>query len=50
MYKVNQFGVIIRESDGAIIPPDDNNSDYVEYQEWIAQGNAPVEYIEGNNG
>ncbi len=47
MYKVNQYGVIIRISDGAIIPPDENNTDYVEYLAWLAQGNTPVNYVEG---
>ena len=33
-------GVIIR-SDGLQIPPANDNTDYQEYLEWLAEGNTP---------
>lgn len=36
--------VIQRTSDGAFIPEDPHNRDYVEYREWVDAGNtAPTE-------
>ena len=32
---------IFRTSDGAIIPTDDTNTDYIEYKAWLAKGNTP---------
>ena len=46
-YKIikNFYGEQIqRTSDGAYIPEDLNNKDYVEYKEWVDEGNtAPKE-------
>jgi hypothetical protein len=39
-YKLDPPGVI-RTSDGAQIPPDENNSDWLAYQDWLEEGNTP---------
>lgn len=40
-YKLLQFGAICRLSDNASIPPDPANTDFIEYQKWLAAGNTP---------
>lgn len=35
--------VIRRDSDGACIPQDEGNKDYLEFLEWVAEGNTPTE-------
>jgi hypothetical protein len=39
MYTLTQSGVTIN---GSYIPNDPGNRDWVEYQEWLAQGNTPA--------
>jgi len=34
---------ILRKSDNAVIPFDNNNTDYQEYLAWVAEGNTPEE-------
>ncbi|GJE59751.1 hypothetical protein [Methylobacterium trifolii] len=34
--------VVRRESDGAFIPADPGNTDWLAYRAWIAAGNAPA--------
>lgn len=43
MYKLNNnLTSITRLSDGAAIPCATDNKDYVEYLEWLSQGNVPI--------
>ena len=32
---------ILRDLDGAFIPPDSMNTDYINYLAWVAKGNTP---------
>jgi hypothetical protein len=41
-YQLLQSGGIHRLSDNAFIPPDPANTDYAEYQQWLAAGNTPL--------
>lgn len=40
-YKLTKGSSIIRVADGASIPADPANSDYADYQKWLAAGNTP---------
>jgi hypothetical protein len=33
---------VIRTTDGACIPFDPDNQDFVQYQKWISEGNTPL--------
>lgn len=37
----NDPHIIIRDEDQAHIPDDPNNTDYMEYMEWLSAGNVP---------
>lgn len=41
MYRRTSSDVVIRISDGTLIPADERNADWRAYQAWLAQGNAP---------
>lgn len=40
-YQLTQDNTIFRITDGAFIPPDLSNSDYVVYLDWLEEGNTP---------
>jgi hypothetical protein len=42
MYKLHGEYTIYRFSDGAFIPRDPENCDYMKYQQWEVAGNKPV--------
>ena len=39
---------VIRTTDGACIPFDPDNQDFVEYQKWLDAGNTPIPADEPN--
>ena len=43
---VNQYA-IIRTTDNTCIPFDPANTDFIEYQRWLAEGNQPLPADEG---
>lgn len=40
---------VIRVSDGACIPPDERNRQWRTYMAWVAKGNTPAPYVEGDD-
>jgi len=43
-YSLSENGIIIRSSDGAFIPADSGNADYMAYMEWTKEGNQASPY------
>ena len=41
MYEVLENGWVLRVSDGAVIPPDEQNTDYQAYLYWKEHGELP---------
>jgi hypothetical protein len=44
-YQLTANDSVIRTEDGACIPNDPANRDWVEYQEWIEAGGVPDPYV-----
>ena len=43
MYKlVNYSNCIFRVADSAYIPKDPDNTDYIAFLKWVAEGNTPL--------
>ena len=44
-YQLTAIDAVIRTADGALIPNDPANRDWIEYQKWLADGNVPDPYL-----
>ena len=45
-YQLTSIDAVIRTADGALVPHDLGNRDWVEYEAWRAEGNTPDPYVE----
>lgn len=43
-YYTTRDGYILRTGDGAMIPQDPDNADYIAYLSWVAAGNTAPSY------
>ena len=43
MYQLTKYNSVKRIEDGACIPFDPANTDFLAYQKWCAEGNTPLE-------
>ena len=50
MYQLNKYDAktIIRVADQAVIPMDEANVDFQQYQKWLSEGNQPLPADEPN--
>lgn len=44
-YTLTAGDSIVRDADGAFIPPDPANTDYAAYLKWLEEGNEPNPYV-----
>ena len=44
-YQLTAIDSVLRTADGAYIPNDPANRDWVEYQAWLADGGVPDPYV-----
>ena len=44
-YQLTATDTVLRTADGANIPNDPANRDWVEYQQWLADGGVPDPYV-----
>jgi hypothetical protein len=44
-YQLTATDAVIRTADGACIPADPANRDWIEYQDWLAAGGVPDPYV-----
>lgn len=44
-YQLTASDLIRRVADDVYIPPDRRNGDYLEYLEWLDEGNTPLPYV-----
>lgn len=44
-YQLTSTDGVVRCLDGAIIPNDPNNRDWIDYRDWAALGNTPDPYV-----
>jgi hypothetical protein len=44
-YQLTATDAVIRTEDGACIPADPANRDWVEYQQWLEDGGEPDPYV-----
>jgi hypothetical protein len=43
-YRLTETTMVVRNADEAWIPDDPENRDWIEYQNWLAEGNTPDPY------
>jgi hypothetical protein len=44
-YQLTATDAVIRTADGALIPADPANRDWIEYQDWLVAGGVPDPYV-----
>jgi hypothetical protein len=44
-YQLTATDTVIRTADNVSIPHDPDNRDWVEYQQWLADGGVPEPYV-----
>lgn len=44
-YQLTATDAVIRTADGATIPNDPDNRDWIEYQDWLDDGGVPDPYV-----